>query len=402
VAAPFDINGRHVSVDDRVVPRDAIGAAEPELPSTLQNHHRQILEVPRGADAAAIQALVNTAAMSNGSRPVVHLAFGDYAIDRTIVVPASDVQIVGDGSRSVLHWSGTGRGPVMAIDGPTRVTLRDFRVDGAKTADGVVVSNVDQKGSRIYLQGTQINSAVDTGLHIDGLSEASVDLVDIGHGYTPTVSMKVTGARATIYSGASAGSALSYEVSDGGDLMVSDAWYEGETAVGFARVRGQAQLTMRGLRVAVPADRPTPAIDIADLDGTVTLINDSLDDRVGITGHSERGQLLALGLTREYRTSSLVTNTGAARTVTLNGRQRVEKPSLFVSGTAPIPDTGNASPAFLRGMLKRTRASPMPSRLATVPDAATDLGLYRVLVDNGRRDVVITGKARENIHETQR
>src|SRR5262249_2898287 len=97
VAQPFDINGRHVSIDDRTVPRDDSPVGEPVPPATPQNRHREILEIPRGANAAMIQALITRAARNAGSRTVVHMPFGEYSIDRTIVVPPSDIQIIGDG-----------------------------------------------------------------------------------------------------------------------------------------------------------------------------------------------------------------------------------------------------------------------------------------------------------------
>src|SRR5262249_40858571 len=150
------------------------------------------------------------------------------------------------------------------------------------------------------------------GLHLEHLNEPSVDFVDMGHGFTPSVSVKIADARATIFSGASAGNSLSYDVSDGGNLLVSDMWYEGDMPIGFVRVRGSGRLTMRGLRVAGPADRPLPAIDIADLEGTVTLINDSIDDRITVTGQSAKGRVLALGLTRPYRSSPFFVNTSSA------------------------------------------------------------------------------------------
>jgi len=395
VATPFDVNGRSVSIDDRVVPRDDIEATEPKVPETPQGRRRNIVEVPTGAEARAIQALIDAAARARGSRSVIHLPFGEYSIDRTIVIPPSDVQIVGDGWRTVLRWSGNSRGPVMAIDGPSAATLRDLRIDANKAGDGVVVANVDQQGARIYFEGVQVNAASEVGLHVDRLTGAVVELVDMGHGYTSGVSVKVTDAKATIFSGASAASALSYEISDGGDLLVSDTWYEGETKVGFARVHGSAQLTMRGLRVAVPAGRPTPAFDIADLDGAVALINDSIDDRIAVTGHSARGRLLAVGLTREHRSSPFLTNTGSARAVMLNSRQRVEQQSLFSSGMAPVRNVGDSNAAFVREMLERTRRSLMPDRGAAVPSGATDLAFYRVLVDNGKKDLVVTGKKRQ-------
>jgi hypothetical protein len=396
VAKPFDVAGRHVSVDDRVVARDEITAAEPVLPATPLNRHREILEVPRGATASVIQALVDRAVKNNGSRTVIHIPFGEYAIDRTIVVPPSDLQIIGDGSLSILRWAGTGRGPVLAIDGPTQATLRDFRVNAAKTADGIIVSNVDQKGSRLYFEGLQVNSAIETGLHVDHLNESRVDLVDMGHGYTPSVSIKVTEAQATIFSGASAGNSLSYDVSDRGDLLVSDMWYEGDMPGGFVRVRGSGRLTLRGSRIAGPADRPIPAVDIADLDGSVALIVDSIDDRIGVTGQSAKGQVLVLGLSRQFQPSPFFVNPGAARAVLMNSRQRVEHETLLSSGTVPLADINSAAPAFLRDMLQRSRGSVVPRRVPnhTVPEGVTDLELYRVLVDNGLKDVFVTGRAR--------
>src|SRR4029079_39957 len=206
--------------------------------------------------AAAIQALIDQAVRA-GSRTVVHVPFGEYLIDRTIVVPASDAQIVGDGPLTVLRWSGSDRAPVMAIDGPTKATVRDIRVSGNKIGDGILVSNVDQTGSRLYFEGLQTNAAVETGLQVEFLNESSVELVDMGHGSTPGVSVKVAEARATIFSGASSNNALSYEVPGGGDLLVSDMWYEGNQPDGFARVRGSGRLTIRGSRIAGPSDRPT-------------------------------------------------------------------------------------------------------------------------------------------------
>lgn len=402
VTTPFDVNGRHFSLDDRSVPRDQIDVAEPTLPAAAQNPHRKVFEVARDSDAAAIQSLVNAAAENGGSRPVVHIPFGDYAIDHTIVVPPSDVQIVGDGSLTVLSWTGKDRGPVVAVDGPTRATLRDLRIDGRKRADGILVTNIDQKDARVYFQETQLNAASEIGLHVHHVNQASVDLVDMGHAYTPGVSVKIDNARATIFSGASAANALSYDVSDGGDLMVSDVWYEGETALGFVRARGSARLTMRGLRVAVPADRPVPAFDVADLNGTVTLSTSGIDDRIAVTGRSERGRLLGIGLTREYTKSPVLANAGSAQAVMLNSRRRVERQTVFASGTEPIADIGSASSEFLRAMLERTRESVLPLRTTADPQGATDLALYRVLVENGREDVIVTGGIRENLREALR
>jgi len=273
--------------------------------------------------------------------------------------------------------------------------VRDIRVSGAKTADGILVSNVDQHGSRLYFEGLQANAALETGLHVERLTESAVELVDMGHGSTPAVSVKVTDARATIFSGASSNNSLSYEVSGTGDLLVSDMWYEGNQPAGFAQVLGSGRLTIRGSRIAGPADGPTPAIDIVGLEGTVTLIADNIDDRISVTGQSAKGRVLALGLSRQHQTSPLVVNTGGARAAIVNNRQRVERQTLLASGTLPIPDLGEPSSAFLREMLERSRQSVLPSASFDVPDGASDLAFYRVLVDSGRTNVTVTGRARQ-------
>jgi hypothetical protein len=38
-----------------------------------------------------------------------------------------------------------------------------------------------------------------------------------------------------------------------------------------------------------------PAFEIADLTGTVTLLTDSIDDRIGVTGQGGRGRILGIG-----------------------------------------------------------------------------------------------------------
>jgi hypothetical protein len=38
----------------------------------------------------------------------VHFSHGTYRIDETITIPASDMQIVGDGYGTVLRWTGSG------------------------------------------------------------------------------------------------------------------------------------------------------------------------------------------------------------------------------------------------------------------------------------------------------
>jgi len=96
----------------------------------------------------------------------------------------SGIQIIGDGSYSQLGWAnGSSAGPVMRLQGPSKVILRDFEVSGAaNTADGIEVNNADQPGSRVFME--QANASLSrTSLLVDGLDYTNVELHDFYAGY---------------------------------------------------------------------------------------------------------------------------------------------------------------------------------------------------------------------------
>src|SRR5437016_4400406 len=93
--------------------RDATAAvtqSKPELPGPLPNLQRQVFEVPTESTAAGIQSVIAAAAGQDGTRPVVHLAHGTYSISETLTIPASDIQLAGDGYRTGLRSTGSGPG----------------------------------------------------------------------------------------------------------------------------------------------------------------------------------------------------------------------------------------------------------------------------------------------------
>src|SRR5437899_12502821 len=105
-SSPTYGSGHYHSVQDKVVARSTVNPTMPTLPGTPPNNHRQIFEVTPGSTAAQIQQLINQAAASGTTRPVVHIQPGSYSINTTLVVPAnSDLQIIGDGNYSQLNWS---------------------------------------------------------------------------------------------------------------------------------------------------------------------------------------------------------------------------------------------------------------------------------------------------------
>src|SRR5207249_7181367 len=135
-------------------------------------------------------------------------------------------------------------GPALRILGPSKATLREIQIDGAGKADGIVMANVDQPGSRVYMDQAQLRSGRQTNLFVDALDHTNVQLEDIGFAYSPdAVSIKVTGGRSSsigkatggktnIFSGASSGNRISVDVSGGARVLVRDLWYEGGAGPG--------------------------------------------------------------------------------------------------------------------------------------------------------------------------
>ena len=394
-------NGRLTSIDDQVVARAKIKPVEPALPGPLPNLRRQVFEVAAGAAAREIQDAIVAAARRNGARPVVHIPYGMYSIFEPLTVPASDIQIAGDGYGTILRWTGAGAGPVIRLSGPSKVTLREIQFDGVGHADGIVVDNVDQPGSRVYMGQAELRSGKRTNLFVNGLDSTNVQLEDIGYAYSPdAVSIKVAGGplaaagnatqgRTNIFSGASSGNRISYEVSNGARVLVRDLWYESGAGPGFAHIYDRAVFTIDGARISSPVNGEPAAFDIRNLNGRVAILTTDIDDRIEVSGDGTMAKLLGAGVLVEQKSSDYFLNASSprAQAVLLNSRQLSRLPG---NRSAASINVGPASAAaFVRDMLRHTRGE-KPEALKALPSGISDVRLYRVWVANGVNNITIS------------
>ena len=401
---PIQSNGRVTSVDDRVVARSAVRTEAPTLPGTLPSLARPVSEVPANADGRAIQAAIDAASRQRGTRPIVHVPAGVYNVAATLTIPASDLQIVGDGFGTILRWTGSGTGPVVRVEGPSHATFREIQIDGNGRASGLAVNDADQPDGRVFMQQVQVRHAVQSDLVVDGLDHTHVQMEDFGHAYSPNAAaIRVTGGprraageatsgRVSIFSGASSGNRVSYDVSNGARVLVRDLWYESGAGPGFARITGRADVTADGLRVASPKGGEPPAFAIDTLDGRVTVLSTHLDDGIKVSGAGGKTRVLALGLFCEQRQERCVQDVSSppARTVFLSNRHVSLLPLVR---SVPAADAGTADPDFLRTMLRHAREE-RPVALTAVPANATDVRLFRVLVQGSLENVRISGVQR--------
>jgi hypothetical protein len=403
VPRPIANNGRLISIGDHVVSRGAISRSEPPLPSARPNLNRYVIEVPPKSSGVVIQQAIDTAALRNGSRPVVHIPYGSYAIPQTLRIPrGSDVQLVGDGGTTVLQWSGPAQGNVLRLEGPNKATLRDLQFDGSGKADAILMEDIDQVGSRVYMDHAELRAGKETNLLVDGLDHTYLQIEDIGHAAAAdAVSVKVIGGRLSsagkttrgktnIYSGASSNNRFNYEATGGAKLLVRDMWYESNTPTGFASIHDRALFTLDGSRVAAPGGKNLPTFLVTDLDGHAAILSMDFDDRIVIAGSGSRSEVLGLGVVVERQSSDYFANIASpqARAVLANSRQLSSMPG---NRSAPTRNVGDPEAQFIERLLSHARGE-HAGPLTALPDGITDVRLFRVWVTNGINNIVLRGQ----------
>ncbi len=407
VSNPVYINGNKIEYNDKVVSPASLGRlAAQTLPGVEPNFKRKIFEVPAGANAAAIQAVINQAAKVSGTRPVVHFPHGNYFVSTTIFVPAnSDIQMVGDGygnqNSSMLTWNGDTAGPIISIIGPGKATLRDITFIGNAATTNILITNADQKGSRVFLQEFHQN-----GGHVGMLANRLDHTIILGYdiqfsGLKKAVSviggpLAAAGTpaegRTIIYSGAESGNDVSHEVSSGGNLMVQDSWYEGGNKSTYVKLSGKGIFTADGDHIATPRQTNVPSVIVNNFSGKATFVADDFTDRFAVSGDGSHAKILALGIMAEDNPIVADTSSPKADIRVLFSRTRDYKSNITGSGSSAIPNIGNYNQAFVDDMLANMM-SVHPRTLVALPAGVTDIRLYRVMSLNGAKGLDIEGGA---------
>jgi len=396
-------HGELIETGDQVVPFASLNPVEPALPGTLPNLNRKVFEVATGSSASAIQSVIDLAFAQNGNRPVVHIPYGTYSIDRTIVVQPSDIQMVGDGygvgsGGTVLGWTGSGAGPVLRMDGPSKVTLRDIGIRG--TADGILVDNIDQASSRVYMDQAQLGSGTQSSLLVNGIDNSTVQLENMGiGGLVKVIGGPLSSSGATTPgnvdffsgSGGSSNGATMFDVSQGGKLLVRDWWDDagsGNSSTTFAAIHGRAQFTADGDEL-YQSGAGTPNFNVSSLNGTAAILTSDLGSSSGVSVSGDGGNSAVLGIGILSRTTSAHFTDTAAPSGTV-AMLNVRAP-MTVKGdtTGTVANVGSGSPSFITAMLAQARGQ-NPAVLSSLPPGVSDVRFFRVAV-NGRNDVILQG-----------
>lgn len=395
-ADPYDVDGTFLDVGTRVIPADQVVVTPPTPTQAAPRVDRPIVEVATGSAASAIQDAIDSAIASyTGQKPIVHLPAGTYPIDTPLTIPSgSDVQIVGDGSGTRLNRSALG--PVIQIQGPSNASVRDLKIGGgSRTADGIVLSGIDQPGARVVADGVNVSSSSGSALLSNGLDNAVGWLRDFNFdgsaagvrvlGGPAAQSGEPAGGHVTLIGVSSGANQQTYDVENNGRLIVEDAWYEGGLP-GFLApsLSGTFILSNAHVTAADPnhGGTPTPqaqAIPLNDASGDVVLqgVYLTAGNDVTVDGGDTAPRLLVLG-SAGLDTPWLADSSPSAQVALLRSRL-----GTAGGGSAPYPDFARnvQDPGtFARTMLAGLEAEP----LTPPPPAsgATDVLLSDVLMQN--------------------
>ncbi|MEJ7823680.1 MAG: glycosyl hydrolase family 28-related protein, partial [Chitinophagaceae bacterium] len=407
--------GRKIIYDKPIVSHGSFGTlAEPILPGTQPKLNRTVFEVPAGANATAIQAIINQAALLSGNRPVVHFPHGVYNIQSTLNIPAgSDMQIVGDGHGDVyptwLFWTGGTVGPVINIAGPSKVTLRDISISGETRVTGILMTNVDQTGSRIFMHELEANLNTN-GINVNGLDNTLVLAHNSRISQSAGKAINVTGGpfassgnpqqgKTIMVGGLIWENNLSYGVTNGGNLLARDVWYESLNNGQYLNISGLGTVTIEGSSVASPRGTAIPQISITNLAGKASLINSYFEDRVTISGNGVQTKVLGLGtlfgnnsLPETSNTNYIENTTSPAGDIRSFISRSFKNPNLTNPkyGSFAVNNIGTIDSAFIATMLEQLR-NEHSQVLTPNSDGITDIRLYRVWLQKTLKGIDIQG-----------
>lgn len=411
ITNPIAVGGRNLQMEDRIVSPDSLSPPPVVVQRFLLRSASPVIEVPVGANAAAIQHAIDAAVALHGQRPIVHLPSGQFQLDRTLTIPANcDLQLVGDGyaghGTTILGPNLPGE-PVIFLAGPSRATLRDFHVLGSGAGfqnalgSGITLENCDQAGARVFLEQVIVNFSLTNNLVANRLDHVDVSAHDFLHGDAQSVSVRVIGgklqeagsasnARVALFGGGTGGGQSVYSVERGGRLLVQDCWYEGEGRI-FMRCADAGTLTLNNVRIA-PTDpnhggAADGVLEIDDFQGAISLLNASfLETTVSVAGDGSESHLLLLGCHGTPNITEPITPTYLDNQ---SPNARVEH-WFSESDGRQIPHTTEPDPVFLRRMLEQLRTD-KPRRLVALQEGVTDARLFRVSVEACKYGMLLSG-----------
>lgn len=359
-------SGRLLTIDDVVTPVSLVAPAAFPTPPSMG---RQLFEVPVGDNGTLLQAAITSAAALNGQRPIVHLSKGSYTVASTIVVPACDVQIIGDGRATVLTWAGSASGLMFQLQGPSHVIMRDLYLNGNFGSASILrIDGADQVGGRVYVcEPILVNS--DTGLKIESIGSTLVEVQDSNIFSNTSKAANITDSRNVAFlAGLISGNPTDFLIVNS-NVVLRDLFHDSGASfvTTYADISGTSAVTIEGCSLNFSSNNS----DVIQLSGgDLTLLSTTINATVHFTG----GTAWAVGSNQ----LGAVTNffTGSGTPILVQNRQYLIPNS--VGSTAVADSTPAPTSADVRTRLAQSRAVHATTRIKDLSASVTDVRLYRI------------------------
>src|SRR3984885_2255834 len=373
-----------LSIADVNVPASRISTLPMALPSTPAWTTHQVFEVPAGATADQIQALIDQSAQSSDSDPIIHFAHNTWTLNKSLQIPANRaIELVGDGYGSVLTWfDHTVAGPMLNISAPAKVTVRDMQWSvagsgGVPTTTAISISGADRPGGRIQIVGSRLGAIEANHLEMTQLSLqanpgiSSISLDDVIH----AVAMG-TGGMGPV------------SLANNSSFLMADTWYEGSAASRFRM--DNATFTYLGGEMA-PATH-TGATDLADpcvlldqFQGQASWIGmqfnlSAIPSGIGIQINGENAHTKAYFLGLTSNRANYFNWAGANADQGSIGFILNRTAQATSTATAQAANQGSSSAADVRKTWSQARSLAWDSTAYQGPTGSTDIRIYHVVM----------------------
>lgn len=304
------------SVGDRVVPHPKVDTLPflARMDPTPPHVTRRIFEIPRGANGAFIQSVLDSAAALKGQRPVVHFQMGSYYLGQTLKIAAgSDMQLLGDGwvYSTMIKQGNAGaflRAPLLEVAGPSYITIKDLNF-GDEQSKGqyaaIAFKNIDQPQAQLHLD--QIYSPwADTSLFVRNLNYLYVEKDNsfFTDGNYISGGDLVRQGRGTARVCCFGGQFARLFVENNATFVAKDCWWEGPARMPL-NLSGWGTISLDGSMLAPNKVDSQTTVNIGSFKGSISLMNMYLQGALQARADNPQLNLLLWNINFYYKMDPL-------------------------------------------------------------------------------------------------
>ena len=355
-----------------------------------------VTEIADTIKTETLQLLVNNIASKN-KRAIIHFKYGSYHLTKSLLVPAgAQLIFYGDGLQSFIDYKkpvDSIADAVIQIASPVKCAVKNLWILGNPKAEGVLIYDNDKAGNLIYGNQLMLYNGAKSNLWVNGFSNSSFRFENFQHNYAyKGTSIKMNGAGnkvnslLRIFGGESAVNDNSYEVNNGGRILVYDTWYEGSSRQ-FVSLKGNGEFYLNGAKIAVSGQTPEPFIKVDSFTGKVVIaqaIYNSPKKKIYFNNNLANASFLTIGtLTWTDSTNNYYDLKDKAKSFSMyNNRFNTGK------GSYSLGQLGDTSRAFITNMLSVIlNTSLLPDKPGN--KNASQLVFDRVMIDGARNNLRI-------------